>query len=166
MIKYLGSKRVLIPRILEEVGRLEGVRTVLDLFSGTSRVAHALKARGLRVHANDHNAYAAALATAYVQADRRRWLGPARRLVAELDAIPGVPGVGEKTAAKLIQQYGSLDGVLEHAEEVAGKVGESLRANAEEARASRTVATIRRDARGRILPIISPPAPATGRSRE
>jgi adenine-specific DNA-methyltransferase len=92
VIKYLGSKRVLIPRILGEVERLPGVRTVLDLFSGTSRVGHALKSRGLRVHANDHNAYAAVLATAYVQADRRRWLDPARRLVAELDAIPGVPG--------------------------------------------------------------------------
>ena len=92
MIKYLGSKRVLIPRILEEIGRLEGVRTVLDLFSGTSRVAHALKGCGYHVHANDHNAYAATLATAYVQADRRRWIEPARRLIAELDALPGVPG--------------------------------------------------------------------------
>jgi DNA polymerase-1 len=61
------------------------------------------------------------------------------------DNIPGVPGIGEKTAAKLIQQFGSLDGVLEHADEVPGKVGESLRANAEEARVSREVATIRRD---------------------
>jgi DNA polymerase-1 len=61
------------------------------------------------------------------------------------DNIPGVPGIGEKTAAKLIQQYGSLDEVLAHADEVPGKVGENLRANADEARASRTVATIRRD---------------------
>jgi DNA polymerase-1 len=61
------------------------------------------------------------------------------------DNIPGVPGIGEKTAAKLIQQYGSLDAVLEHADEVPGRVGENLRANADEARASRTVATIRRD---------------------
>jgi DNA polymerase-1 len=61
------------------------------------------------------------------------------------DNIPGVPGIGEKTAAKLIQQYGSLDAVLEHADEVPGKVGENLRANMDEARASRTVATIRRD---------------------
>jgi DNA polymerase I len=61
------------------------------------------------------------------------------------DNIPGVPGIGEKTAAKLIQQYGSLDEVLAHADEVPGKVGESLRANAEAARQSRTVATIRRD---------------------
>ena len=92
MIKYLGSKRVLIPRIMDAIGPLDGVRTVLDLFSGTSRVAHAMKARGLRVHANDHNAFAATLATAYVQADRRRWLEPARRLIAELDAMPGSPG--------------------------------------------------------------------------
>ncbi|MDO8964630.1 MAG: DNA polymerase I [Coriobacteriia bacterium] len=61
------------------------------------------------------------------------------------DNIPGIPGIGEKTAAKLIQQYGSLDGVIEHADEVPGKVGESLRANVDSALASRTVATIRRD---------------------
>src|SRR5438552_4108645 len=92
MIKYLGSKRVLLPRILEQIEPLAEVRTVLDLFSGTSRVAHALKRRGYRVHANDHNAYAATLAACYVQADRRRWLAPATRLIAELEAIPGRAG--------------------------------------------------------------------------
>jgi len=61
------------------------------------------------------------------------------------DNIPGVPGIGEKTAAKLIQQYGSLDEVLAHADEIPGKVGESLRNSTEEALQSRTVATIRRD---------------------
>ncbi len=61
------------------------------------------------------------------------------------DNIPGVPGIGEKTAARLIQQYGSFDGVAAHADEVPGKVGESLRANLDEARASRLVATIRCD---------------------
>ena len=100
MIKYLGSKRVLLPLILEQVETLaraaaaEGrpIRTVLDLFSGTARVGHALKALGLRVHANDHNDYAATLATCYVRADRRRWQAPAERLIAELDALPGVAG--------------------------------------------------------------------------
>jgi len=92
MIKYLGSKRLLLPRILEQVAPLRGVRTVLDLFSGTSRVAHALKRAGLRVHANDHNAYAATLATCYVQADRGRWLTEATRLIDELDALAGKPG--------------------------------------------------------------------------
>jgi DNA polymerase-1 len=61
------------------------------------------------------------------------------------DNIPGVPGVGEKTAAKLLQQYGTLDAVLEHAEEIKGKLGENLREHAEAARASRIVATIRTD---------------------
>src|SRR5262249_25684499 len=92
VIKYLGSKRVLLPHILERGSRLDGVRTVLDLLSGTPRVGHALKARGYRVHANDHNTYAATLGTAYVQADRRRWLEPARALIAELDGLPGRPG--------------------------------------------------------------------------
>src|SRR5499426_4885378 len=92
MIKYLGSKGVLLPRILELIEPLRGVRTVLDVFSGTSRVAHALKRRGYRVHANDHNAYAATLAACYVQADRRRWHEPASRLIAELERVPGRAG--------------------------------------------------------------------------
>jgi len=61
------------------------------------------------------------------------------------DNIPGIPGVGEKTAAKLLQQYGSLDAVLEHADEIKGKLGENVRANVDAALASRVVATIRRD---------------------
>ncbi|MDO8880292.1 MAG: DNA polymerase I [Coriobacteriia bacterium] len=61
------------------------------------------------------------------------------------DNIPGVPGVGEKTAAKLLQQYGTLDAVLENAGEIKGKLGENLREHADAARASRVVATIRTD---------------------
>src|ERR1043166_5240465 len=98
MIKYLGSKRLLVPRL---VGALTagGARTALDLFSGTSRVGHALKRAGLRVHANDHNAYAHAFARCYVAADARRWRAPAARLLAELDALPGVPGWFTETYA-------------------------------------------------------------------
>ncbi len=58
------------------------------------------------------------------------------------DNIPGVPGVGEKTATKLLQEYGSLDAVLENADKIPGKLGENLRNNKEAARASRIVATI------------------------
>ena len=58
------------------------------------------------------------------------------------DNIPGVPGVGEKTAAKLLQEYGSLDEVLARADEISGKVGESIRDNRDAALASRVVATI------------------------
>ena len=45
------------------------------------------------------------------------------------DNLPGIPGVGEKTAAKWINEFGGLDGLVEHAAEVKGKVGESLRAH-------------------------------------
>lgn len=62
------------------------------------------------------------------------------------DNIPGVPGVGEKTAAKLIARYGSLEGVLAHAGEIQGKLGEALRQYADQARLSRRLATILTDA--------------------
>jgi adenine-specific DNA-methyltransferase len=92
VIKYLGSKRLLVPRIVAIVRALPRVRSVLDLFSGTSRVGIALKLAGLRVIANDHLSFAHALATCYVQADRDVWQRDAERLVAELDRMPGAPG--------------------------------------------------------------------------
>jgi DNA polymerase I len=49
------------------------------------------------------------------------------------DNLPGIPGVGPKTAAKWIQQFGSVEAVLEHADELPGKVGESLREHRENA---------------------------------
>ena len=58
------------------------------------------------------------------------------------DNIPGVPGIGEKTAIKLIQEFGSLDALLERAGEVKGKTGERLQEFAEQARLSRRLATI------------------------
>ena len=61
------------------------------------------------------------------------------------DNIPGVPGIGEKTAIKLIQEFGSLDSLLERADQVPGKTGEKLREFAEQARLSRVLATIIRD---------------------
>ncbi|RMG08007.1 MAG: DNA methyltransferase [Planctomycetota bacterium] len=97
MIKYLGSKRVLLPFILEVVERLPGVRTVVDLFSGTSRVGHALKAAGYRVLANDHNAYAEVLARCYVEADREEVAAEAAELIRELNALPGRPGYFTET---------------------------------------------------------------------
>ncbi len=92
MVKYIGSKRVLVPRIVDLVGSLRGVATVLDAFSGTARVSHALKSHGLHVIANDHNTYAYVLARCYVQANRDRVLSDARRLLAELNSLPGAPG--------------------------------------------------------------------------
>ena len=62
------------------------------------------------------------------------------------DNIPGVPGVGDKTAVKLLQEYGDLDSVLANADKVKGKLGEKLVAFADQARFSKELATIRRDA--------------------
>ena len=62
------------------------------------------------------------------------------------DNIPGVPGVGDKTAVKLLQEYGTLENILENAGNVKGKLGEKLITWADQARFSKELATIRRDA--------------------
>ncbi len=61
------------------------------------------------------------------------------------DNIPGVPGVGAKTAAKWLDQFGSMGGIVENAEAIKGKIGEKLRANLELLQLSHRLATIRTD---------------------
>ena len=61
------------------------------------------------------------------------------------DNIPGIPGVGEKTAIKLIQEWHNLENLLRHADEIPGKLGEKIRANVELARVSKTLATLHDD---------------------
>ncbi len=92
MIKYLGSKRTLLPTLVELLGEFPELHSVSDVFSGTSRVGHGFKAARWRVEANDHNAYAHCLATCYVQADRDRLHDEAQRLVAEFNRLPGAAG--------------------------------------------------------------------------
>ncbi len=93
MIKYIGSKRALLGHVTGAVaGLLPAGGRVCDLFSGTARVGHALKRQGFQVWSNDHNAYAHTLATAYVQADRERWLAPAEAVLAELREVRPVAG--------------------------------------------------------------------------
>ncbi|PJM79131.1 DNA polymerase I [Bifidobacterium scaligerum] len=61
------------------------------------------------------------------------------------DNIPGVPGVGDGFAAKWINQYGSLEGIAAHADEIGGKKGESLRANIDQVMLNRKVNALVRD---------------------
>ncbi len=108
MIKYLGSKRRLLPAILEGVAALSDVRHAVDLFSGTSRVGHALKARGIRVLANDHNAYAHILASCYVASDLQDVGERATALIDELNELPGQDGwfvENYATASRYLQPH-------------------------------------------------------------
>ena len=62
------------------------------------------------------------------------------------DNIPGVPGIGDKTAAELLQRFGDLEGVLSHVEDVSGaKRKQNLVEHADDARVSKQLATIKRD---------------------
>ena len=61
------------------------------------------------------------------------------------DNIPGIPGVGEKTALKLLNQYADVENVLAHAGEIKGALGNKVREGAESAKLSKELATIRRD---------------------
>jgi adenine-specific DNA-methyltransferase len=97
MIKYIGSKRLLVPLIVDVIRSLGEERTVVDLFSGTSRVGHALKGSGYRVLANDLGAYAATLARCYVQADREDVIENVVRLLSEMAAVPGRAGYFTET---------------------------------------------------------------------
>ncbi len=70
-----------------------------------------------------------------------------------VDNIPGVPKVGPKTAVKWLNEYGSLDGIREHADEIGGKVGENLRAHLDELALSQQLATIHCDVELPIEPL-------------
>jgi DNA polymerase-1 len=61
------------------------------------------------------------------------------------DNLPGIPGVGEKTAIKLLNEYGTLENVLAHKDEIKGKLGERIRENYESAILCKKIATIKRD---------------------
>lgn len=97
MIKYIGSKRTLIDRIVRLIGAFGRESVVLDLFSGTARVGHGLKSAGIQVISNDHNAYAHMLARCYVQADRTAHARNAARLIDELNELPASPGYFTET---------------------------------------------------------------------
>lgn len=93
MIKYLGSKRQLIPQILQTIKEASpGAKHVIDLFSGTSRVGHALKKAGYQVSSNDHNQYAYWLAKCYVETDLHAIKSEAENWIERLNKLPGKAG--------------------------------------------------------------------------
>ncbi|HXW35511.1 MAG TPA: DNA adenine methylase [Acidimicrobiales bacterium] len=97
MIKYLGSKRRLVPVLTQMLVR-SGARTALDLFTGTTRVAQAFKSAGALVTAVDSTFYAETLAGCYVSTDANAVDTEAlAAATAELDALPGAPGYFTET---------------------------------------------------------------------
>jgi len=92
VIKYLGSKRLLLPFILQACEDVMPSGSVLDLFSGTSRVGQALKAAGYRVLANDNNRYAEVVARCYVEADAEDHADFLEPALVELRNAPSIDG--------------------------------------------------------------------------
>ncbi|MGO4258472.1 DNA adenine methylase [Marmoricola sp. RAF53] len=97
MIKYLGSKRLLVG-VLGDIAEAVGARTALDLFTGTTRVAQELKRRGLHVTAADVASYSAVFSDCYVATDAARVdLAELDDALAALAAVPGVRGYVTET---------------------------------------------------------------------
>ena len=99
MIKYLGSKRLLIPTISEIVKALPSVHSIFDIFSGTSRVGHHFKANGYQVTANDLSTFAKVLADCYIAADAGQYAAQAERLIKEYNSSSA------RTAGYFTQTY-------------------------------------------------------------
>lgn len=98
MIKYLGSKRKLLPHILTVIESLSDVSRVCDLFTGTTRVAQACKRNGIYVIANDLASYSAVMAQAYIAADASTIeVQQMQDLLDYLNALPGYPGYVTRT---------------------------------------------------------------------
>lgn len=75
----------------------------------------------------------------------QQWVDALAMIGDTTDNVPGVPGIGDKTAAQLIREYGSLDNLLAHADEVKGKRGENIRAARDVLSLSRKLVTLRHD---------------------
>jgi adenine-specific DNA-methyltransferase len=112
VIKYLGSKRRLVPHLVAIVSAIPGARTVLDLFTGTTRVAQGLKAAGFHVTANDLASYSGVLAEAFVATDARG-VPRARleRFAAALDALPGERGYVTATFCEEARYFQPMNGM-------------------------------------------------------
>lgn len=111
MIKYIGSKRTLVPRIVDLVRAVPGVRSVADPFTGTTRVAQGLKAAGFDVHVNDLATYAEVFGRCYIEADAAE-IDTARieaKLV-RLAALPDVDGYVTQTFCRDARYFQEQNG--------------------------------------------------------
>jgi adenine-specific DNA-methyltransferase len=111
-LKYIGSKRTLVPAITSIVTALPDVARVCDLFTGTTRVAQALKARGLFVVANDIATYSHELALASIEADSTRLdLGRLQGWIEDLGSLPGYRGYYTKAFCEDARYFQPFNGM-------------------------------------------------------
>lgn len=112
MIKYIGSKRTLVPLIVDVVRALPDVRTACDIFTGTTRVAQALKAEGIHVRANDLASYAEVFARCYVATDARGVdLDGIVEALERLQALRGVRGYATRTFCERARYFQPHNGM-------------------------------------------------------
>ena len=119
---------------------LTGDRDALQLVDGTTELMFTRKGISETVRFTPTSVYEE---YGFTPAQVTDWKGLAGD---SSDNIPGVPGVGDKTAVKLLQEYGTLEAILENASGIKGKLGEKLVTWADQARFCKQLATIRRDA--------------------
>lgn len=118
VIKYLGSKRTLLPHILSAVKSHTDVHSVFDAFSGTSRVGKCLRENGYRIQSNDYSQYATTLATAYVASTGKDFFDAAE-VLPELQALKGRAGWFTDTycvKSRFFQPFNGerIDAIREH----------------------------------------------------
>jgi adenine-specific DNA-methyltransferase len=111
VIKYLGSKRLLLPAIMQAVSDLQPTGTVMDLFSGTSRVGKVLKQAGYAVVSNDNNRYAEVVARCHVAADAEVVSPDIQPLLKELAHAPSVDGWFTETYCRQSRFFRPENGV-------------------------------------------------------
>lgn len=110
MIKYLGSKRVLVP-VLGTMADAVGARTAVDLFSGTTRVAQEFKRRGIRTTAADRATYTGVLAGCYIATDARAVdRGHLAEVLADLQATAPVRGYVTETFCEQARYFQPKNG--------------------------------------------------------
>ena len=111
MIKYLGSKRRILPGIIAAARAIGAVETVLDPFSGTTRVAQGFKAAGFRVHASDLATYSEALGISYIETDRDEIdAAKVERLLASLQSLPPRDGYFTETFCRRSRYFHPRNG--------------------------------------------------------
>ena len=133
MVKYLGSKRGLVP-LIGELARRIPARTACDLFAGTTRVGQELRRAGLVVHSNDLATYSEAFGQAYIAADESTLdRDRLRGLLAELAALPGRDGYVTRTfceEARFFQPHNGrrIDAIRDAIDELDRHAGRARRA--------------------------------------